>query len=285
MEDAVYPIVEKSDLGPDVAEFVVSAPRVARKALAGQFVIVRVGDGGERIPLTLADWDAEAGTITLVVQGVGRTTRWMLSLNAGDSLADVLGPLGRPTEVKHYGTVVCLGGGIGAAPIYPIAKAQREAGNTVITVMGTRTAELLFWTDRLKATCDEFHITTDDGSTGKKGFAVDVLKDLVAEGRQVDLSYAIGPVRMMQASSAVARDLGVPMVVSLNPIMVDGTGMCGGCRVYVDGKMRYTCTEGPEFDGWKVDFEALIKRQQMYRTEEQIVMEKHPGPCRLEEVT
>ena len=280
----MFRIEAKRELCPGVAEFEVSAPRIARNARAGQFVIVRVGDGGERIPLTLADWDAQKGTVTMVVQAIGHTTQWMLSLNEGEYLADVLGPLGQPTDVKRHGTVVCLGGGIGAAPIYPIARAQKEAGNRVITVMGTRTENLLFWTDRLDAVSDECHITTDDGSAGTKGFAVDVLKRLVEQGVKVDLSYAIGPVRMMQASAKVAAQLGVPMLVSLNPIMVDGTGMCGGCRVYVGGKMRYACTEGPEFDGWEVDFDALIKRQQMYRTAEQTALAKPAGPCRMEGV-
>ena len=280
----MFRIEAKRELCPGVSEFEVSATRIARNARAGQFVIVRVGDGGERIPLTLADWDAQKGTVTMVVQAIGHTTQWMLSLNEGEYLADVLGPLGQPTDVKRHGTVVCLGGGIGAAPIYPIARAQKEAGNRVITVMGTRTENLLFWTDRLDAVSDECHITTDDGSAGTKGFAVDVLKRLVEQGVKVDLSYAIGPVRMMQASAKVAAQLGVPMLVSLNPIMVDGTGMCGGCRVYVGGKMRYACTEGPEFDGWEVDFDALIKRQQMYRTAEQTALAKPAGPCRMEGV-
>lgn len=278
----MFRIETKKELCPGVAEFVVSAPRIARNAKAGQFIIVRVGEGGERIPLTLADWNAEKGTVTMVVQAIGHTTQWMLSLNEGECLADVLGPLGQPTDIKHHGTVVCLGGGIGAAPVYPIARAQKEAGNRVITAMGTRTSSLLFWTDQLQAVSDEFHITTDDGSAGIKGFAVDVLKRLVEQGIKVDLSYAIGPVRMMQASAKVAAQLGVPMLVSLNPIMVDGTGMCGGCRVYVGGKMRYACTEGPEFDGWQVDFDALIKRQQMYRTAEQASLAKPVGACQME---
>lgn len=279
----VFKIIEKSDIGPNVVEFKVEAPRVARKAAAGQFVIVRVGEGGERIPLTLADWSADEGWISLVVQAVGRTTNWMNSLEAGDGLLDVLGPLGEPTDIGTHGTIVMLAGGIGTAPIYPIAKAQKEAGNRVIVVIGARNSELVFWVDKMAAVCDEVRVTTDDGSMGQKGFAVDVLKDLVADGEKVDLSYAIGPVRMMQASSGVAKELGVPMVVSLNPIMVDGTGMCGGCRVYVGGQMRYACTEGPEFDGWEVDFEGLIRRQQSYRQEEAVAVEKPAGPCRMEE--
>jgi ferredoxin--NADP+ reductase len=267
---------------PNVSEYVIEAPRIAQKAQAGQFVVVRVGETGERIPLTLADWDAKAGTITLVVQAIGRTTKWMQALQTGDVLSDVLGPLGQPSEIKKYGTVVCLGGGIGGAPIHPIARAQRSVGNRVITVLGVRSESLLFWTDRLQQVSDEFVITSDDGSVGKKGFAVDVLKDLVAADQKVDLAYAIGPVRMMQASCSVAKKLGVPMVVSLNPVMVDGTGMCGGCRVYVAGKMRYACSEGPEFDGWEVDFETMINRQQMYRAQEQVAAEKLAGPCRME---
>lgn len=270
----MFPIRHQELLTKDVTLLEVEAPRVAHKAQAGHFVIVRVDERGERIPLTLADWDRERGTVTLVVQAVGKTSRGMLDLRAGDALLDLAGPLGIPTEVGPYGTVVCLGGGIGRAPIYPIVRAQREAGNRVISVVGARNVSLVFWLDRLAAVSDELLITTDDGSCGRKGLVTDELRRLIDEEREIDLVYAVGPAAMMRAACEVTRPHRIRTLVSLNPIMVDGTGMCGGCRVTVGGESRFACVHGPEFDGHQVDFEGLMKRQRMYREEERLAIDR-----------
>ena len=274
---AVHTILRKREIAPEVKEYVVGAPVVARKAKAGQFVIVRIDEEGERIPLTIADADPGAGTITLVVQEVGKTTIEMGRIEEGDAILNLIGPLGTPSHIESFGTVCMIGGGIGIAPIYPIAVAMRKAGNRVISIIGARTKELLFWEDRMRAASDELYVTTDDGSYGVKGFVSDELERLINEGREISLVTAIGPVPMMRAVCETTRPHEIRTVVSLNPIMVDGTGMCGGCRVTVGGETKFTCVDGPEFDGHVVDFDELVQRQSYYKDLEAIAAEE----CRL----
>ncbi|HUJ09411.1 MAG TPA: sulfide/dihydroorotate dehydrogenase-like FAD/NAD-binding protein [Verrucomicrobiae bacterium] len=285
-----FQIVEARFLAPDVKFFRIAAPRIARKRKAGQFVIVRTHAQGERIPLTIADSDAQAGTIGIIVQGVGKTTKQLNSMNAGDYLADVVGPLGKPSEIKLFGTVVVIGGGVGTAIAYPTAKALKAAGNQVLSIVGARTKELVILEAEMRAISDELHITTDDGSYAEKGFVTDKLKALMGTGRKIDLVLAIGPIPMMRAVAETTRPQRIRTIVSLNPIMVDGTGMCGGCRVLVDGKSQFACVDGPEFDAHRVDFDMLVKRNAMYRdmerrSLEEFLCESRPGPtheCRLE---
>jgi ferredoxin--NADP+ reductase len=264
----MFPIVEAGFLAPDVKRFVIEAPRIARKRQAGQFVIVRVYDRGERIPLTIADSDPGRGTITLIVQGIGKTTKLMNLLGAGDALLDLVGPLGKPSEVKDYGTVVVIGGGVGTAIAYPTAKAMHEAGNYVIAILGGRSRDLVILEPEVRAISDEVFITTDDGSYGRKGLVIDPLKELIAAGRPLGLVLAIGPVRMMQAVAEVTRQHRVPTVVSLNSLMVDGTGMCGGCRIITSAGSRFACVDGPEFDAHTVDFGILAQRNRAYADRE-----------------
>jgi ferredoxin--NADP+ reductase len=276
----VFRILVKKTLGENVSLFEVEAPRVARRHRAGQFVMVRPHAASERIPLTIADVDKDAGTITLVVQAVGKTTIEMTEAFAeGDCLSNVAGPLGNPTHIgvpgrpeEFRGTVACVAGGIGAAPMLPIARAFREAGHEVVTILGARRKDLLVFEDRLGAASDEVLVCTDDGSYGRKGFVTDVLKDAIetrrAAGGDVHLAIAIGPPVMMKFCSKATEPYAVPTLVSLNTIMVDGTGMCGGCRVMVDGAARYVCVDGPEFDGHRVDFDGMMRRQAMYKPEE-----------------
>ena len=268
-------IVAKQWLASEIVQMEVYAPEIAKKAKAGQFFIVRVEEGGERIPLTLADWDVEAGTITLVAQVVGVTTAKLAGKEVGERLADVVGPLGNPSEIENFGTVVCVGGGVGVAPVYPIARALKDAGNRVICIIGARTKELLFWEERFAPVADRVLVTTDDGSYGKKGFVTDALRELLDAGERVDLVYAIGPVVMMRATSQLTKGYGVRTIVSLNPIMVDGTGMCGACRVTVGGRTRFVCVDGPEFDGHQVDFAELMQRLRMYVDLEREAMERY----------
>jgi ferredoxin--NADP+ reductase len=270
----MFPIVEARFLAPDVKFFRLQAPLIARKRKAGQFVIIRVHDHGERIPLTIADSDAAAGTISIVVQGVGKTTRLLNSMEAGDALCDVVGPLGQPSHVEKLGTVVIIGGGLGTAIAYPTAKAFHEAGNHVIAIIGGRSRPFVILEDEVRAISDELHVTTDDGSYAKKGFVTDELKALIAAGRPIDLVLAIGPIPMMRAVAEVTRPHGLKTVVSLNPIMVDGTGMCGGCRVIVGGKPKFACVDGPEFDAHEVDFQILTQRNAMYRDLERQALEE-----------
>jgi ferredoxin--NADP+ reductase len=278
----MFPILEAEFLSPDIKRFVIEAPRIARKRQAGQFVIVRVYDHGERIPLTIADGDPCRGTITLIVQGVGKTTRLMNALGPGDALSDVVGPLGKPSEVKDYGTVVVIGGGVGAAIAYPTAKALHEAGNHVITVLGGRSWNLVLLEHEVRAISDEVFITTDDGSYGRKGLVIDPLKELIAAGRKIGLVLAIGPVRMMQAVAEVTRPHGIHTVVSLNSLMVDGTGMCGGCRILTRDGARFACVDGPEFDAHTVDFDVLARRNRTYaerEAEELRQFQEHAEEC------
>jgi ferredoxin/flavodoxin---NADP+ reductase len=278
----MFPIVEAEFLAPDVKRFVVEAPRIARKRRAGQFVLLRVHARGERIPLTIADGDAGRGTITLIVQGVGKTTKLMNMLGPGDALLDVVGPLGNPSEIRHYGTAVVIGGGVGAAIAYPTAKALHEAGNHVISVLGGRTRDLVILEREVRAISAEAFVTTDDGSYGRKGLVVDPLKEMVAAGRPIHLVLAIGPVRMMQAVAEVTRPHRIPTVVSLNSLMVDGTGMCGGCRIITSGGAKFACVDGPEFDAHVVNFDILAQRNRTYldrEAEELREFREHPEEC------
>jgi len=271
----MYTILKKHALGPQVKEYAVKAPLVAKAAKAGQFVVVRLHKQGERIPLTLADWDPEEGTITLVVQEVGKTTRELGDcFEVGDAIQDVAGPLGEPSEIHRYGTVVCVAGGVGIAPIHPIARALKEAGNHVIGIVGARSRNLLFWLDRLERVTDELIITTDDGSYGRKGLVTEPLKEVLT-ARKVDRVWAIGPAIMMKFCSLACQEAGVPVVVSLNPIMVDGTGMCGACRVEVDGQVRFACVDGPEFPGDKVNWDLLIARLSAFKEQERCALDRY----------
>jgi ferredoxin--NADP+ reductase len=260
----MFRIVEAEFLAPDIKRFVIEAPRIARKRQAGQFVIVRVYDRGERIPLTIADADPKRATITLIVQGIGKTTYLMNRLQAGDALRDVVGPLGKPSEIKDYGTVVIIGGGVGAAIAYPTARAMHEAGNRVVSILGGRSRNLMILEPEIRAISDEVIVTTDDGSYGRKGLVTDPLKEMIVAARPIGLVLAIGPVRMMQAVAEVTRPHAIPTAVSLNSLMVDGTGMCGGCRVLTTSGPRFACVDGPEFDAHTVDFDVLSQRNRAY---------------------
>ena len=261
----MFTIIEARALAPDVKLFRIEAPRVARKRQAGQFVILRVHERGERIPITVADSDPVRGSITIVVQGIGKTTRLLNRLEAGDAILDVVGPLGRPSEVKRFGTACVIGGGVGAAIAYPTAVALKQAGNRVVSILGGRTRSLVVLEDEIRATSDVLYVTTDDGSHGEKGLVTDRLKALLDGAERIDYVLAIGPIPMMRAVAETTRPRGIQTVVSLNSIMVDGTGMCGGCRVSVGGKSQFACVDGPEFDAHHVDFQNLANRNAMYR--------------------
>jgi ferredoxin--NADP+ reductase len=252
---------------PDIFYYKVEAPLIARKAKPGQFVIIRLNKEGERIPLSLADIDSEKGTISLIVMSVGKTTTEMSTLNSGDDILDICGPLGQPTHIEKVGRIVLVGGGFGIAPLFPIAKALKSAGNEVIAIMGARSRDLLIYETEMQEICDEVLISTDDGSKGIKGLVTDAVKNIL-EQNLIDLVIAIGPPVMMKFVSKTTEPFGVKTVVSLNPIMIDGTGMCGGCRVLVGGKTRFACTDGPEFDGHQVNWDVLMNRQKMYVNEE-----------------
>ena len=257
-------IIEKEFLSPHVFRMKVEAPEIAKKRKAGQFIILRVSDAGERIPLTIADADPDAGWIELVVQAVGKTTKDLSQLGPGDALHDLAGPLGRPTHIEKRGTVVMVGGGIGIAPSHPIAQAMKAAGNHVISILGGRTRELIIMEDRMRAASDEVIIVTDDGSYGSKGLVTDALQKLIDEGRKIDEVIAIGPPVMMKFVSLLTKKYDIPTLVSLNTIMIDGTGMCGGCRVSVGGESKFVCVDGPEFDGHLVNFDEMMQRLSMY---------------------
>jgi ferredoxin--NADP+ reductase len=270
----MYEIIEKKELSHTVYLFRVRAPLVARKRKAGQFVILRLSERGERVPLTIVDSDAGDGAITMIVQEVGKTTALLCGMGAGDSILDVVGPLGRPTHIEDFGTAVCVGGGIGTAPVLPIARALKAAGNRVVSIIGARTKGLLILEDEMRSSSDELHVTTDDGSCGHHGFVTQVLKRLIDEGDSIGCVVGIGPVPMMRAVSETTRPHGIFTVVSLNPIMVDGTGMCGACRVTVNGVNRFVCVDGPEFNGHEVDFGELMLRNRSYLKEEKLAMEE-----------
>jgi NAD(P)H-flavin reductase len=255
-------------LVPGIHLFQVAAPAVAKKAQPGQFVVVRIDEKGERIPLTIADWDEEQGSVTIVFMEVGTTTARLALLKAGDTIADFVGPLGLPTHIEKFGTVVCVAGGFAVATIVPIARAMREKGNKVISIMGARSKDLLFWEDKLRSVSDQLIVTTDDGTYGRKGVVTVPLKELLESGEKVDRVIAIGPSIMMKFCSLTTVLFGVKTIVSLNPIMVDGTGMCGCCRVSVGGETKFACVDGPDFDGHQVDWDLLFARQRIYLGEE-----------------
>ena len=267
----MFPIVQAAFLGPSVKQFEIAAPRIARKQKPGQFVILRVHENGERIPLTIKASDPRRGTITLVVQAVGKTTAMMNELGAGDSLLDVVGPLGKPSEIESFGHCVVIGGGVGTAIALPIAQALHDAGNRVTAILGARTKELLLLEREVREACDALFVMTDDGSYGEQGLVTHKLLELLADAA-VDYVLAIGPVPMMRAVAEATRPLGIRTVVSLNSIMVDGTGMCGGCRVIVGDSSKFACVDGPEFDAHEVDFQVLMQRNAMYREQEQLAM-------------
>lgn len=269
-------VLENKEIGPRLVEMIVEAPRIARKSQPGQFVIVMADPAGERVPLTIADFDREKGTITMVVAVVGASSLKISRIGAGQSLHALIGPLGVPSEIEPHGAVVMVAGGVGAAPIYPIARAYAEAGADLITIQGARNAELLFWTDRLAAISRRHIITTDDGSAGLKGLVTQPLDELLAADstRQIARVYAIGPPIMMKFCCETTRPYKVPTIVSLNSIMVDGTGMCGGCRVEVGGQTKFTCVDGPEFDGHLVAWDQLMARQRAFKHHENCAMER-----------
>jgi len=270
----VYKILLKQDLAPDIHLFKVYAPAIAKKAQAGQFVVIRIDEKGERIPLTIADWDVEEGSVTIVFMEVGTTTRRLALLKAGDSITDFIGPLGLPTHIEKFGAVVCVAGGFAVATIVPIARAMREKGNKVISIMGARSKNLIFWEDKLRSVSDQLIVTTDDGSYARKGLVTEPLKELLEGNERIDRVIAIGPTNMMKFSSKTTEPFGVKTIVSLNPIMVDGTGMCGCCRVSVGGVTKFVCVDGPDFDGHQVDWDLLLARQRTYLDEEKLSFEE-----------
>jgi ferredoxin--NADP+ reductase len=279
----MYRIIRKQVLAPTITRFDIQAPFIAKKRKAGNFVMVRVEQNGERIPLTIADGDPVAGTITLIVQAIGKTTKLLCSKKEGEDLLDVVGPLGNPTPIEHIGQVVCVGGGVGTAELYPIARALRDAGNTVRTIIGARSRDLVILEDEMRAISSDTFVTTDDGSHGRRGFVTDQLKDLLDGPTSIGAVFAIGPLPMMKAVSELTRSYKVHTLVSLNTIMVDGTGMCGGCRVTIGGEMKFACVDGPEFDGHTVDFAELMMRNRTYVDMERLSDERHQ--CKLAGVT
>jgi ferredoxin--NADP+ reductase len=265
----MYKIIEKKVLSETVKMMKISAPLVAKKAKAGQFIILRIDEKGERIPLTIADYDRKNGTITVIFMEVGKTTKQLGKMEVGDSILNFAGPLGVSSEIKKYGTVVMIGGGVGIAPLYPIVRELKKASNHVISILGARNEKLLMLEKEINEFSDEFYICTDDGSKGQKGFVSDVLQKLIDEGHKIDMVMAIGPVIMMKVVADVTRPHKIKTLVSLNPIMVDGTGMCGGCRVSVGGEVKFACVDGPEFDGHLVDFKNLMLRNRRFLCEEE----------------
>ena len=274
----MYEILLRDDLVPQIHLFKLNAPNVARKAQAGQFVIIRIDEQGERIPLTIADWNRDEGSVSVVFMEVGTTTHRLALLKAGDSIANFIGPLGLPTHIEEFGTVACVAGGFAVATIFPIARTMRKAGNRVISIMGARTKNLIFWEEELGNTSDQLIVTTDDGSYGRKGLVTEPLKELLEAGG-IDRVIAIGPSIMMKFAAKTTEPFGVKTIVSLNPIMVDGTGMCGCCRVSVDGQTRFTCVDGPDFDGHEVDWDLLLARQKIYLDEEKSSFEEWQHKC------
>lgn len=267
-------IVMKRVLAESIVEIEVYSPVIARKRKAGQFIILRMHEEGERIPLTIADSDPEKGTITLVFQKVGKSTDELATFEVGDTISDVVGPLGRPTHIEKFGTVAIVGGGCGVAPVYPITCSMKEAGNRIISIIGGRNKELVIMEDSMRAVSDELHVCTDDGSYGFHGFVSDALKKIIDSGEKIDLCVAIGPAPMMRAVSELTRGYEIHTVVSLNTIMVDGTGMCGACRVSVGGVTKFVCVDGPEFDGHKVDWKEMASRMRCYLPQEKISLER-----------
>jgi ferredoxin--NADP+ reductase len=270
----MYKILHKEVLSEAVKLFIVAAPLVASKAKAGQFVIVRINETGERIPLTIADYNASDGTITLIFQEVGKSTMQMGMLEVGDALENVVGPLGHATEIENYGKVILAAGGVGIAPMFPIARALKQAGNQIISIIGARTKSLLFWEERMRSYSDELIVCTDDCSYGRKGMVTEPLKAILEKSKDIARVWAIGPGIMMKFVSETTRPFNVPTIVSLNTIMVDGTGMCGGCRVVMDNGAQFVCVDGPEFDGHRVDWDNMLSRLSFYRADEKLSVER-----------
>ncbi len=271
----MYEVLDKNILNEITKRLVVQAPEIARVCKPGQFVMIRINETGERFPLTVADFDRKKGTVTITFQEVGKSTRMLGNLNVGDKILDFTGPLGKPSPTdKVYGTVVAVGGGCGSAIVYPVARAFKEAGNKLIVINGARTMDLLLYREELESISDEFYETTDDGTCGTHGFVTTVLGDLIKEGRKIDLVFAVGPVPMMKFVAKTTEEAKIHTLVSLNSIMVDGTGMCGACRVSVGGEMKFACVDGPEFDGHKVDFNELMARLNAYVEEKAVSNEK-----------
>lgn len=275
MQQEFYRITQKEVLAPAIKLFKVSAPEIAAKAQPGQFIILRMDEKGERIPLTIADFDREKGLLTLIFQEVGRSTLELGELNEGDQILDVVGPLGKPSEIENFGRVICVGGGVGVAPIYPITRAMKEAGNEVISIIGARNGDLLILEQEMKQVSNELYVVTDDGSYGAKGFVTTKLQEILNNDKKPDLVVAIGPLVMMKAVSEETRPYRVKTVVSLNSIMVDGTGMCGACRVPVGDKTKFACVDGPEFDGHQVDWSIAAMRARMFIAEEKEAMDNY----------
>jgi len=266
-----YRVLERKELGPDASLLVIKAPYIAKSARPGQFIILRVYEKGERIPLTIVDIDKKRGAITIIFQVVGKTTKYLSLIKVGEEIKDLLGPLGTPTEIRKFGVVATLGGGFGTAVLYPLVKALKEVDNYLIVINGARNEKLLILEDELKELSDEYYVTTDDGSKGFKGFVTDLLQEILEKNnKKIDRVFAVGPVPMMKATSELTKKYGIKTIVSLNPVMVDGTGMCGACRVEVDGETKFTCVDGPEFDAHKVNFDLLMRRLRMYNKEEKI---------------
>jgi ferredoxin--NADP+ reductase len=268
----MYEIIAKKELASNVKQFVIHAPLIAQKRRPGQFVILRLYEEGERFPLTIAAGDPAAGTITLIVQEIGRSTFELGKLEAGSQILDVVGPLGQPTHLENFGRVICIGGGVGVAEIYPVADALYRIGNEVLSVIGARSKSLLILESEMQRVSHQLKITTDDGSYGIHGLVTQPLKEFIASGMQIDHVFCIGPTLMMKAVAEITRPNAIKTSVSLNSIMVDGTGMCGACRVTVGGKMQFACVHGPDFDAHQVDFNELIQRQKIYLTQEKISM-------------
>lgn len=272
----MFPIVARQDFSADICLLQIAAPEIARKAHAGQFFILRIDERGERIPLTFADWDSTAGTVTTVFQKTGKSTHHLGTLQVGDVVQDMIGPLGWPSEVEHFGTVACVGGGVGIAPIYPITRALRQAGNRTIGIIGARNKDLLFWEDEMRQVCDELVVCTDDGSYKRKALVTEPLRELLdASSERIDRVVSVGPAIMLKFVARTTAPFQVKTIVSLNPIMVDGTGMCGSCRVEVGGHTQFACVDGPEFDGHQVDWDLLMTRQRIYLEDEKIATERY----------
>jgi ferredoxin--NADP+ reductase len=281
----VYRIIQKEILAPTITKYIIEAPYVARKRKAGNFVIIRVDETGERIPLTLVDSNLNEGTVTLIVQAIGKTTKALALKNAGEYILDLMGPLGNPTPIETGKTIACIGGGVGTAELYPITKALKEAGNTIYTIVGARSKELVILEKEMKRVSDQLYITTDDGSYKRKGFVTDQLKELLDANLGINLVYAIGPLPMMKAVSNLTIPYTIRTLVSLNAVMVDGTGMCGGCRVSINGQMKFACVDGPEFEGHEVDFDEMLLRNRSYAEMEKISVDRfteEPHVCKRE---
>ncbi len=278
----MFKILNAQFIAPGIKRFVIEAPRIAKKQRPGQFVIIRVNETGERIPLTIEKSDPEKGTVNIVVQSIGKTTNLLNSLETGDSILDMVGPLGKPSEIENFGTVVVIGGGVGTAMAYPTASAMKHIGNRVITIIGGRNKDLVLLESEMREVSDTVFVTTDDGSYADKGLVTDKLRQLIENGTRIDLVLAVGPIPMMRAVADMTRKERIKTMVSLNPIMIDGTGMCGGCRVLVEGKSEFACVDGPEFDAHRVDFAILVQRNAMYRDAEKRSLEDYKHECEIE---